>query len=604
MRALYVIVPILCILAIAYRYYSAFIAARIMALDDSRVTPAHERNDGHNYHPTHRLVLFGHHFAAITGAGPLIGPVLAVQFGFAPGLIWLVAGVCLAGAVHDFMILWASTRRGGRSLAEIARTEIGPVAGVMAAVAILFIIVIALAGLGLAVVNALQESAWGTFTIGVSIPLALFMGLYMYRVRKGRIAEATVIGVIGLMLAVILGKPIAASSIGHWFELSREQLIVLMGAYGFIASVLPVWMLLCPRDYLSSFMKIGTIAFLVVAVVIVNPVLHMPAFTEFTAGGGPIIPGPLFPFAFITIACGAISGFHALISSGTTPKMIDRESDIRPIGYGAMLIEGLVGVIAIIAASAMHPGDYFAINTSATTFATLGIPAVNLPELEAAVGETVGGRPGGAVSLAVGIAQIFTGLPGMRGLMDYWYHFAIMFEALFILTTIDTGTRVARFLVQEFLGQFYAPMARQEWMPGAIFSTLLVVFGWGYFIWTGSISTIWPMFGIANQLLAALALTVATTIIINIGKARYIWVTVVPLAFVAITTLTAGVLSVRDNFWPMAIGPDVTLNFQGWLNTLLTIIMMASVVIILANAIWKWTQVLGHRETAAETAAS
>ena len=596
MRALYVILPVLCVLAIAYRYYSAFIAARIMVLDDARVTPAHTRNDGHNYHPTHRLVLFGHHFAAITGAGPLIGPVLAAQFGFAPGLIWLVAGVCLAGAVHDSMILWASTRRGGKSLAEIARSEIGPVAGIMAAIAILFIIVIALAGLGLAVVNALQESAWGTFTIGVSIPLALFMGLYMYRFRKGRIAEATIIGVIGLFLAVILGKPIAASAIGPWFVLSREQLIVAMAGYGFIASVLPVWMLLCPRDYLSSFMKIGTIAFLVIAVVIVNPELHMPAFSQFTGGGGPIIPGPLFPFAFITIACGAISGFHALIASGTTPKMIDRESDIRPIGYGAMLIEGLVGIIALIAASAMHPGDYFAINTSAATFANLGIPVVNLPELESAVGETVGGRPGGAVSLAVGIAQIFSGLPGMRGLMDYWYHFAIMFEALFILTTIDTGTRVARFLVQEFLGQFYAPMARQEWIPGSIISTLLVVVSWAYFIWTGSISTIWPMFGIANQLLAALALAVATTIIINTGKARYMWVTVVPLVFVSITTLTAGVLSVRDNFWPMAIGPDVSLNFQGWVNTSLTIIMMVCVVVILANAVWKWRQVLSGRE--------
>src|SRR5918994_4815739 len=333
MRALYVILPVLGILAIAYRYYSAFIAARIMALDDSRPTPAHVRNDGHNYHPTHRLVLFGHHFAAITGAGPLIGPVLAAQFGFAPGLIWLVAGVCLAGAVHDVMILWASTRRGGRSLSEIARSEIGPVAGIMAAVAILFIVVIALAGLGLAVVNALQESAWGTFTIGASIPLALMMGLYMYRFRKGRIAEATAIGVAGLFLAVILGKPIAASAIGPWFHLSREQLIVAMGAYGFIASVLPVWMLLCPRDYLSSFMKIGTIAFLVLGVLIVNPTLQMPA-SAFSAGGGPIIPGPVYPFAFITIACGAISGFHALISSGTTPKMIDKESDIRPIGYG------------------------------------------------------------------------------------------------------------------------------------------------------------------------------------------------------------------------------------------------------------------------------
>ena len=525
MRALYLILPILCILAIAYRYYSAFIAARIMALDDTRVTPAHLRNDGQNYHPTHRLVLFGHHFAAITGAGPLIGPVLAAQFGWAPGLIWLVCGVCLAGAVHDFIVLWASTRRGGRSLAQITREEIGPVAGATAAVAILFIVVIALAGLGLAVVNALHESAWGTFTIGMSIPLALFMGLYMYRFRKGRIAEATTIGVIGLLIAVIVGKPVAASAIGPYFQLSREQLIVAMGAYGFVASVLPVWLLLCPRDYLSSFMKIGTIAFLVVAVLIVNPTLQMPAASAFIAGGGPIIPGPVFPFAFITIACGAISGFHALIASGTTPKMIDRESDIRPIGYGAMLIEGVVGVMALVAATAMFPGDYFAINTAPATFANLGIPVVNLPDLEAAVGETVAGRPGGAVSLAVGIAQIFSGLPGMRGLMDYWYHFAIMFEALFILTTIDTGTRVARFLVQEFLGQFHAPMARQEWLPGSIVSTLLVVCAWGYFIWTGSISTIWPMFGIANQLLASVALAVGTTIIVNSGKARYAWVT-------------------------------------------------------------------------------
>jgi carbon starvation protein len=595
MRALYLLLPILCILAIAYRYYSAFIAARIMSLDDSRTTPAHLRNDGHNYYPTHRFVLFGHHFAAITGAGPLIGPVLAAQFGYAPGLIWLVAGVCLAGAVHDFIILWASVRRGGRSLAEITRMEISPVAGTTAAIAILFIIVIALAGLGLAVVNALQDSAWGTFTIGVSIPLALFMGLYMYRFRKGRIAEATVIGVAGMLLAVILGKPVAASAIGHWFVLSRDQLILAMAVYGFVASVLPVWMLLCPRDYLSSFMKIGTIAFLVIAVLVVNPHLQMEAFTRFTEGGGPIIPGPLFPFAFITIACGAISGFHALIASGTTPKMIDRESDIRPIAYGAMLMEGLVGIVALIAATAMFPGDYFAINTPPAVFAHLGIPVVNLPQLESAVGESVAGRTGGAVSLAVGIAQIFSGLPGMRGLMDYWYHFAIMFEALFILTTIDTGTRVARFLVQEFLGQFHAPMARQEWMPGAVLSTLMVVGSWAYFIRTGSISTIWPMFGIANQLLASVALAVGTTIIVNMGRARYAWVTAAPLAFVSITTLAAGVLSVRDNFWPLAVGPDASRHLQGYVNTILTITMMVCVLVILASALWRCVQVLRGR---------
>jgi carbon starvation protein len=588
MHALYVIVPILCILVIAYRYYSGFIAARLLVLDDARTTPAHSRYDGHNYYPTTRWVLFGHHFAAITGAGPLVGPVLAAQFGYAPGLIWLVTGVVLAGTVHDLIILWASTRRGGRSLAEIAHEEIGTVAGITTGLAILFIVVIALAGLGLVVVNALSESAWGTFTIGATIPLALFMGFYMYRFRKGHIREATVIGVIGLLLAVAVGKPLAGSSVGWVFTLSHHQLVIAMGAYGFLASVLPVWMLLAPRDYLSAFMKIGTIALLVVGVMIVNPELHMPAVTKFAWGGGPIIPGPLFPFVFITIACGAISGFHALIGSGTTPKMIDKESDIRPIGYGAMLIEGLVGIVALLAATSLHPGDYFAINVSPQVFATLGIPIVNLPVLEQQVGEVVTGRTGGAVSLAVGMAQIFSGLPGMRGLMDYWYHFAIMFEALFILTTIDAGTRVARFLVQEFFGRFYPPFSRADWMPGTVISTALVVFGWGYFIWTGSIGTIWPMFGISNQLLAVIALLIGTTIIINLGRARYAWVTIVPLSFLSTTTLSAGFLSVRDNFWPLAIGPDPTRHFQGYLDTVLTVIMMACVVIILVAAVRRW----------------
>ncbi len=590
MPALYVVIPVLGILVIAYRYYSAFLAARVLSLDDSRVTPAHLVNDGHNYVPTSRWVLFGHHFAAITGAGPLIGPVLAVQFGYAPGLIWLVAGVCLAGAVHDMITLWASTRRGGASLAEIARAEIGPVAGFTAGVAIIFIVVIALAGLGLAVVNALADSPWGVFSIGMTIPLALLMSLYMYKFRPGKVGEATVIGVVGLLIAVIAGKPIAASWLGEMLTLSREQLIISIAAYGFIASVLPVWLLLCPRDYLSSFMKIGTIAFLVIGVIIVNPTLQMPAFSEYVGGGGPIIPGGLFPFAFITIACGAISGFHALIGSGTTPKMISKESDIRPIGYGAMLIEGLVGVMALIAASALHPGDYFAINTSPAVFQTLNEPAVNLAMLESQVGETVAGRPGGAVSLAVGMAQIFSSLPGMRHLMDYWYHFAIMFEALFILTTIDTGTRVARFLVGEFAGRApgLSKMADHSWMPGAVLSTAAVVLAWAYFIWTGSISTIWPMFGIANQLLATVALAVGTTVLINAGKRRYAWVTLGPMCFVAVTTLSAGFLSVRDSFWPMATGARLELQFQGWMNTSLTIIMMSCVGIILIAAARKW----------------
>ncbi len=602
MRALYLLAPILCILVIGYRYYSAFIAARVLVLDDSRQTPAHAKYDGHNYYPTHRWVLFGHHFAAISGAGPLVGPVLAAQVGYAPGLIWLVAGVVLAGAVHDLIVLWASTRRGGRSLADIARTDVGPVAGVTAAIAIMFIIVIALAGLGMVVVNALAESAWGTFTIGTTIPIAIAMGLYMYRFRKGKIAEATVIGVTAMMLAVILGKPLAATAFGQSFLLTPHQLVIALAVYGFFASVLPVWLLLAPRDYLSTFMKIGTITLLVFGVMLVNPALQMPAVSQFAGGGGPIIPGKLFPFVFITIACGAISGFHGLISSGTTPKMVSRESDIRPIGYGAMLIEGLVGIVALIAATALYPGDYFAINVSPQVFAHLGIPIVNLHELERAVGETVTGRTGGAVSLAVGMAQIFSGLPGMKGLMDYWYHFAIMFEALFILTTIDAGTRVARFLVQEFGGRFYKPFGRPDWLPGSIISTTLVVLAWAYFIWTGNISTIWPMFGISNQLLAAVALAIGTTILINLGRVRYAWVTLAPMSFLSVTTLTAGWLSVRDNFWPMAVGANPALHLQGYLNSILTLVMMACVVVIFVAAGRRWILVLRGRLPQSEVA--
>lgn len=593
MPAIYIVIPVLGVLAVAYRFYSAFLANRVMVLDDTRPTPAHTLNDGQNYHPTHRFVLFGHHFAAIAGPGPLIGPVLAAQFGFLPGLLWLVAGVCLAGAVQDVMVLWASTRRKGMSLAEIARTEIGPVGGVAAAIAILFVIVIALAGVGLAFVNALAESPWGVFTIAMTVPLALLMSLYMYRLRPGRIAEATILGVLGLTLAVILGKPVASSFLGEYLTLSRHQIIVAVGAYGFLASVLPVWLLLCPRDYLSSFMKIGTVAFLVLGVIVVNPTLEMPAVTRFVDGGGPIVPGALFPFAFITIACGAISGFHALIGSGTTPKMIDRERDIRPIGYGAMLIEGLVGVMALIAACSLHPGDYYAINTPPAVFAELGEPTVALGALERAVGEQVAGRTGGAVSLAVGMAQIFSRLPGMGNLLDYWYHFVIMFEALFILTVIDTGTRVGRFLVGEFLGRAYAPFARHDWLPGAMLTSLVIVVGWSYFIWTGNIRTIWPMFGIANQLLAAVSLCIGTTVIINMGKARYAWVTLLPLCFVATTTVIAGWRSVFDNFLPQR-------TFDGYLNSALTFVMVACLLIVMVASISRWRSVLIRKTRAPE----
>ncbi len=394
-----------------------------------------------------------------------------------------------------------------------------------------------------------------------------------------------------MLLAVVAGRWVATSAWAEYFTLSRNGVLGSLAVYGFFASVLPVWLLLAPRDYLSAFMKIGTVAFLVIGVTIVNPTLKMPAFTEFTSGGGPIIPGMLFPFAFITIACGAISGFHSLIASGTTPKMINKERDIRPIGYGAMLMEGLVGIMALVAAASLQPGDYFAINTPPAVYATLGQQVVDLPAVEAAVGERVTGRTGGAVSLAVGMAQVFSGLPGMKGLMDYWYHFVIMFEALFILTVIDAGTRVGRFIVGEFLGKAYKPLANPAWMPGAVLCTLLVVGGWGYFIWTGDIATIWPMFGIANQLLASVALAVATTILINLGRYRYIWVTLLPLSFLSVTTLTAGFLTVKNNFWPMATGPNPALHTQGYINSFCTVTMMVLVIIILGAAVRKWIAV-------------
>ena len=601
MNALPIIVGALCVMAIAYRYYSAFIAAKVLALDDKRPVPSQTMYDGHNYYPTNKWVLFGHHFAAISGAGPLIGPVLAAQFGFLPGLLWLVIGVCLGGAVHDFMILAASIRRKGKSLAEIARTEISGLSGFVAGVAILFIVVIALAGLGLVVVNALAESPWGTFTVAFTIPLALFMGLYMYKFRVGKIAEASAIGVVALLFAVWLGGKIATSSWGSAFTFTPLQVTALMAAYGFIASVLPVWLLLCPRDYLSSYLKIGTVAFLIIGVIVVHPTLHMPAVTPFVNGGGPIVPGKVYPFVFITIACGAISGFHALISSGTTPKMIAKETDARMIGYGSMLMEGVVGVVALIAATSLFPGDYFAINTAQKTDAQKAayvrmVQAENGPDfnlqtqeldrLEAESGEKVRGRTGGAVTLALGIAKIFDGIPGLSGLMKYWYHFAIMFEALFILTTIDTGTRVARFLLGEFGGRFVRKFEEPNWLPGSIVTTAVVVAAWAGFILTGSISTIWPMFGIANQLLAAVALCVATTVIINMGKARFAWVTLAPLSFVGTTTLVAGYQSIRDIFWPQAQNPLT--SAQGYINTSLTALIMTAAVIVIADSLRKW----------------
>ncbi|HPO13629.1 MAG TPA: carbon starvation protein A [Candidatus Hydrogenedentes bacterium] len=591
MNAVPIVLGALILTALSYRYYSAFLAAKVMALDNTRKVPSQTMYDGTNYHPTNKYVLFGHHFAAISGAGPLIGPVLAAQFGYAPGLLWMLMGALIAGGVHDFTILVASMRRDGKSLAEIARHEVSPLAGAIASVAVIIIIIVALAGLGLAVVNALAESSWGTFTIAMTIPMALLTGLWMYRIRPGKIAEASAIGVTGVLLAVIIGGAIPGSFLEPYFNLSRNGIVLAIALYGFIASVLPVWMLLCPRDYLSSYLKIGTIILLIAGVFLVHPTLKMPALNpEFLHGGGPIIPGKLFPFLFITIACGAVSGFHALIGSGTTPKMITKESDTRIIGYGAMMVECIVSVIALIAACSLFPADYFAINVAPEKFAAMNMTPVNLAELSKEVGENVAGRPGGAVSLAVGFAQIFSGLPGMKALMSYWYHFAIMFEALFILTTIDTGTRVARFLLQEYLGRVYKPFQKTDWMFGTLLTSGLVVFSWGYFIWSGTISTIWPMFGTANQLLATTALAVAGAAIINAGKVRYIWVTLIPEAFLAVTTLYAGYLNVLHNYLPLIKQPGKFL--VGTIDCVLTIVIMFCVVVVILESFRRAYRVL------------
>lgn len=600
-NAVWILIGVLAIYAIAYRYYSAFIAAKVLALDDARITPAHTRNDGQNYLPTNKYVLFGHHFAAISGPGPLIGPVLAAQFGFLPGLIWLVIGVVLAGAVHDFIVLAASMRSEGRSLAEMARREIDRVTGVVATVAVLIILIVALAGVGLAVVNALAESPWGMFTIAMTIPIALFMGLYIFRWQGGShraITRGTVIGVILLILAVVFGQVVQDSAYGQYFRFGKDGITLMVAIYGFVASVLPVWLLLCPRDYLSSYMKIGSIAFLAIGIIAVMPTFKMPAVTPYTAGGGPIIPGSVFPFVFITIACGAISGFHALIGSGTTPKMIDKETHARPIGYGAMLCESIVGVMALIAASAMFPHDYFQINIPLDKFAqvdgalqAMGFTTSNLAELTRQVGEErLAGRTGGAVSLAVGMAQIFSGIPGMGGLMSYWYHFAIMFEALFILTTVDAGTRVARFMMQDVLGSIHKPLGRSDSLTGGVLASLLAVIPWAYMIWKGSIATIWPLFGMANQMLACVALAVCTTFIINSGRARYAWVTIVPLAFISVIEMTAGYQNIVNNYWPMTQNPAT--SFNGWLNTGIVTLLMVGLTIVVIGSARKWYRVL------------
>ncbi|MCX7780743.1 MAG: carbon starvation protein A [Negativicutes bacterium] len=582
------------VLVLAYRYYGAFLAAKVLALDPNRPTPAVTKNDGRDYVPTNKWVTFGHHFAAIAGAGPLVGPVLAAQFGFLPGTVWLLIGAVFAGAVHDMVILLASIRHNGLSIAEIAKKEIGRTSGLATSIAVLFILIITMAGLGIAVVNALYESAWGFFTVAATIPIAIFVGLYLRYIRPGRIGEGSFIGVSLVLVAVFIGPWVQASPFAHWFIFKPQQLAVMMAVYGFVAAALPVWLLLAPRDYLSTYMKIGTIAALAIGIIIVQPEIKMPAITQFVNGGGPIIPGPIWPFMFITIACGAISGFHSLISTGTTPKMLANEQEIRAVGYGGMLVESFVALMALIAATSLYPADYFAINTTPAVFAKLGMHVQDLPALSQMVGEQVAGRPGGAVSLAVGMASIFANIPGMNHLLSFWYHFAIMFEALFILTTIDAGTRVGRYIIQELGGMVYKPLKNVHWTPGVIFASALMSFAWGYLLYGGSISTIWPMFGVANQLLASMSLAIGTTVLFRMGKGRYAWTTIIPMLFLAVTVLAAGYLNITTNYLPK--GNFLLAGASGF--------MMILVVFVIADSVRVWLKILGSKETKTEASLS
>ena len=621
---------------IAYRFYSRFIADRVLGINDRRATPAERLANGRDFVPTSRWVLFGHHFAAIAGAGPLVGPVLAAQFGYLPGTIWLVFGVVLGGAVQDFIILFGSMRRDGKSLGQMAKEETGAVTGLLAMVAVLAIMVILLAVLALVVVNALKDSPWGVFTILCTIPIAILMGFWMKVWRPGRTLEASAVGVFLLLVALVAGRYVAESAVvGPYFTYSGLTIAYGMIAYGFIASVLPVWMLLCPRDYLSTFMKIGTILLLALGIILVLPPLKLPAVTHFIDGTGPVFAGKLFPFAFITIACGAISGFHALVASGTTPKMLTRESDARLIGYGGMLMESFVAVMALCAAALLDPGIYFAINAPLTTLGGnvhsaaevirgwgFSVSPEQIDALAASVGEkSLLGRTGGAPSLAVGMAHIFSSAFG-QGLMALWYHFAIMFEALFILTTVDTGTRVGRFMLQELAGQVWRPLGRTSWYPSTVLASALVVAGWGYFLVQGvldplgGINSLWPLFGISNQLLASVALCVGTTLIIKSGKARYVWVTLLPLAWLLAATLTAGWQKVfaddpRLGFLAHAtlIGEQVAsgavksalgarLIFNDRLDAVVTLTFMVITVLVLIASAREWVLILTRRKPA------
>ncbi|MGJ5815919.1 carbon starvation CstA family protein [Paludibaculum fermentans] len=615
----------------AYRLYAAFIAAKVMALDERRATPAERLRNGHDFEPTNKWILFGHHFAAIAGPGPLVGPTLAAQFGYLPGTLWIILGVVLGGAVQDFIILFCSVRRDGKSLGQMAREEIGKIGGGTALITVLLIMVILLAVIGLVVVNALKGSPWGTFTIAATMPIAVFMGLYLRYWRPGRVLEVSVIGFLLVVASIFGGEWVAHhATFGPMFTLGGMALAIAVIIYGFLASALPVWLLLAPRDYLSTFVKLGVVLMLGIGILFVRPELHMPAFTRFVDGTGPIFAGKIFPFCFITIACGAISGFHALISSGTTPKMIASEAHVLPVGYGSMLLESFVAMMAMVAACALPPGVFFAVNSPAgivgstpaaatATITAWGFPvtAGEMATLAKHVGEeSLFYRTGGAPSLALGMAGIFSRIAGNETVLRFWYHFAIMFEALFILTVIDAGTRVGRFMLQDFLGHLYKPLGRTSWMPGVLLTSILVVGAWGYFLIQGvldplgGINSLWPLFGIANQLLAAVALCVATTILIKMHRLKYAWITLLPLSWLLIVTYTAAWQKIfsdapRIGFLSQAAqleaGPVTAaakqLIFNNRLDAALCGIFLVLVTTILVDSVRNWVGILNGSRT-------
>jgi carbon starvation protein len=585
MNAVSIVIGSICILVIAYRLYGTFMMAKVLKINNSKETPAQELNDGKDYVPTNKWVTFGHHFAAIAAAGPLVGPILAAQFGYLPGLLWLLIGAVIGGAVHDLVVLFASMRKQGKSLSEVAKDELGPVAAFCTGLAMLFIITITMAGLSMVVLHALEKNPWGTFAVGITIPIAIGVGIF-YK-KTGNLKFASTVGFILLMVGVFMGPYIQTTVIGEWLTFDAKTLSLILPIYAFFASALPVWLLLSPRDYLSSFMKIGVFIALIIGVFAINPSIQFPAFTEFLSGGGPVIAGPVWPFISITIACGAISGFHAFVGSGTTPKMIQKWSDIKVVGFGAMLVECLVGIMALIAATVLQPGDYFAINSTPAVFQTLGMNVVHLPELSQQIGLDLEGRTGGAVTLAVGMTYIFTSIPWFSHLSAYFFQFVIMFEAVFILTAIDAGTRVARYLIQDFFGELYRPLKKVDWAPGVIFASALACFMWGYLLYSGDIGSVWALFGVSNQLMASIGLIIGATVILKVSdKRRYMLTCLIPLAYLYVTVNYAGYWMVKNVYLNSAAAG------YSPLNATLSIIMLVLGAVILIASIKKWMEII------------